>query len=191
MARWLAVARGGSRWLAVARGSRWLARSLVEIAQVEIAPINRQPPQIKPEARSYYTLAAATLRFKFPEPAPLDGVTSREKSLLKMVKVQSHTNWWPFTVQLAVLLNRSGACRRAFEKPLLKMVKVQAPSALLFVRPAVLCLLGRCRGSVPGFGAHVPPASSCNRRSASQTQAAPTTPWRPPLLAVLSPGAPS
>lgn len=41
----------------------------------------------KPEAQSYYQLAAATLRFKFPEPAPLDGVTSREKSILKMLKV--------------------------------------------------------------------------------------------------------
>ena len=43
-------------------------------------------PQAKPEAQSYYQLAAATLRFKFPEPAPLDGVTSREKSILKMIK---------------------------------------------------------------------------------------------------------
>jgi elongation factor 3 len=43
--------------------------------------------KVKPEAQSYYQLAAAALRFKFPEPAPLDGVTSREKSILKMVKV--------------------------------------------------------------------------------------------------------
>ncbi|GAX78040.1 hypothetical protein CEUSTIGMA_g5482.t1 [Chlamydomonas eustigma] len=42
--------------------------------------------KVKPEAQSYYQLAAAALRFKFPEPAPLDGVTSREKSILKMVK---------------------------------------------------------------------------------------------------------
>lgn len=44
------------------------------------------PTQVKPEAQSYYQLGAATLRFKFPEPAPLDGVTSREKSILKMIK---------------------------------------------------------------------------------------------------------
>jgi elongation factor 3 len=35
----------------------------------------------------YYELAAATVKFKFPEPGPLDGVTSREKSIMKMSKV--------------------------------------------------------------------------------------------------------
>lgn len=42
--------------------------------------------KVKPEAKSYYQLASANLKFNFPEPAPLDGVTSREKSILKMVK---------------------------------------------------------------------------------------------------------
>eukprot|EP00955_Chlamydomonas_euryale_P077000 362836-Chlamydomonas_euryale.AAC.4 len=43
--------------------------------------------QVKPEAQSYYRLGAAQLRITFPDPAPLEGVTSREKSILKMIKV--------------------------------------------------------------------------------------------------------
>ncbi|KAF5838008.1 elongation factor EF-3 [Dunaliella salina] len=43
--------------------------------------------KVKPEAKSYYELGAATLKFTFPEPAPLDGVTSRQKSILNMKKV--------------------------------------------------------------------------------------------------------
>lgn len=42
---------------------------------------------MKPEAQSYYELGAATLKFTFPDPAPLDGVTSRQKSILNMKKV--------------------------------------------------------------------------------------------------------
>lgn len=43
--------------------------------------------QAKPEAQSYYQLASATLKFTFPDPPPLDGVTSRQKSILNMKKV--------------------------------------------------------------------------------------------------------
>ncbi|GLC54208.1 hypothetical protein PLESTB_000835000 [Pleodorina starrii] len=43
--------------------------------------------KVKPEAKSYYTLAAATLRFNFPKPSFLDGVTSGEKPILAMKKV--------------------------------------------------------------------------------------------------------
>mmetsp|Transcript_4668 Transcript_4668/g.14084 ORF Transcript_4668/g.14084 Transcript_4668/m.14084 type:complete len:488 (-) Transcript_4668:33-1496(-) len=43
--------------------------------------------KVKPEAQSYYRLGAAQLRITFPDPAPLEGVTSREKSILKMIKV--------------------------------------------------------------------------------------------------------
>ncbi|GIL45196.1 hypothetical protein Vafri_2513 [Volvox africanus] len=43
--------------------------------------------KVKPEAKSYYTLAAATLRFNFPKPSFLDGVTSGEKPILSMKKV--------------------------------------------------------------------------------------------------------
>lgn len=34
--------------------------------------------------RSYYKLAAATLRFKFPNPGPLDGITTTTKNILTM-----------------------------------------------------------------------------------------------------------
>ncbi|KAG2490532.1 hypothetical protein HYH03_010927 [Edaphochlamys debaryana] len=43
--------------------------------------------KVKPEAKSYYTLAAATLRFNFPKPSFLDGVTSGEKPILALKKV--------------------------------------------------------------------------------------------------------
>lgn len=35
-------------------------------------------------SRSYYELAAASLRFKFPNPGPLDGITSTTKNILTM-----------------------------------------------------------------------------------------------------------
>lgn len=44
--------------------------------------------QVKPEAQSYYQLGAALLRFSFPDPAPLEGVTSRQKSILNMKKAR-------------------------------------------------------------------------------------------------------
>lgn len=37
-----------------------------------------------PSFRSYYELAAASLRFKFPNPGPLDGITSTTKNILTM-----------------------------------------------------------------------------------------------------------
>lgn len=44
--------------------------------------------QVVPEAKSYYTLEALQdYRFKFPDPPLLDGVKTKEKSLLKMRKV--------------------------------------------------------------------------------------------------------
>jgi elongation factor 3 len=39
---------------------------------------------LHPEAKSYYTLSAATLRFKFPNPGPLDGINSTTKSILSI-----------------------------------------------------------------------------------------------------------
>jgi hypothetical protein len=54
-------------------------------------------PQVKPEAKSYYELGAATLKFRFPEPAPLDGVTSRQKSILSMKKVRTSVTWDSYT----------------------------------------------------------------------------------------------
>lgn len=44
--------------------------------------------QVVPEAKSYYTLEALEdYKFKFPDPPLLDGVKTKEKSLLKMRKV--------------------------------------------------------------------------------------------------------
>lgn len=40
----------------------------------------------KPEARSYYELSNANLKFKFPEPGFLEGVKSKDRAILKMSK---------------------------------------------------------------------------------------------------------
>ena len=40
-----------------------------------------------PEARSYYELSATPIEFKFPEPGMLEGITSKGKSILKMMNV--------------------------------------------------------------------------------------------------------
>ncbi|KAK9830243.1 hypothetical protein WJX72_010523 [[Myrmecia] bisecta] len=40
-----------------------------------------------PEARSYYTLAAATQKFVLPEPGFLEGIKSKDRAILKMQKV--------------------------------------------------------------------------------------------------------
>ncbi|KAI8819303.1 P-loop containing nucleoside triphosphate hydrolase protein [Fimicolochytrium jonesii] len=41
----------------------------------------------KPEAKSYYELSAATVKFKFPEPGFLEGIKSKDKAILKMIGV--------------------------------------------------------------------------------------------------------
>jgi len=38
----------------------------------------------KPEAKSYYTLAATTIKFSFPQPGSLMGVRSNTRAILKM-----------------------------------------------------------------------------------------------------------
>lgn len=43
--------------------------------------------KVRPEARSYYELKAASIEFKFPEPGYLDGINSKGKKILKMNKV--------------------------------------------------------------------------------------------------------
>ncbi|KAI9104834.1 armadillo-type protein [Phlyctochytrium arcticum] len=43
--------------------------------------------KIRPEARSYYELSAATVKFKFPEPGFLEGIKSKDKAILKMMRV--------------------------------------------------------------------------------------------------------
>ncbi|TPX62487.1 hypothetical protein SpCBS45565_g06984 [Spizellomyces sp. 'palustris'] len=41
----------------------------------------------RPEAKSYYELSAATVKFKFPEPGFLEGIKSKDKAILKMIGV--------------------------------------------------------------------------------------------------------
>ena len=40
-----------------------------------------------PEAKSYYELEAAAVKFIFPEPGFLEGVKNKDKAILKMDKV--------------------------------------------------------------------------------------------------------
>ena len=42
---------------------------------------------MKPQARTYYAMAAPA-RWRFPDPAPLEGVVSRDKVLIKATKVR-------------------------------------------------------------------------------------------------------
>jgi elongation factor 3 len=42
--------------------------------------------KLKPEAKSYYELSAAAFSFKFPEPGFLEGVKTKDKAILKMIK---------------------------------------------------------------------------------------------------------
>ena len=37
-----------------------------------------------PEARAYFSIKEAKLKFKFPQPGPIEGVKSRSKALMKM-----------------------------------------------------------------------------------------------------------
>jgi len=39
-----------------------------------------------PEARAYFSIKEAKLKFKFPQPGPIDGIKSRSKALMKMSK---------------------------------------------------------------------------------------------------------
>ena len=41
----------------------------------------------KPEAQSYYELAATPISFVLPEPGFLEGVKSKDRAILKMAKV--------------------------------------------------------------------------------------------------------
>lgn len=43
--------------------------------------------KVKPEAKSYYQLSNANIAFKFPEPGFLEGIKSKDRAILKMLKV--------------------------------------------------------------------------------------------------------
>ena len=40
--------------------------------------------EINPEARAFFNLRESKLKFKFPQPGPIEGVKSRSKALMKM-----------------------------------------------------------------------------------------------------------
>ncbi len=92
---WWRSARRLSAWLDQAPGVIFLSLRQGPVVIVDVKRIIHcahachapSPAQVKPEAKSYYTLAAATLRFNFPKPSFLDGVTSSEKPILAMKKV--------------------------------------------------------------------------------------------------------
>ena len=44
---------------------------------------------VRPEARTYYELSAATLRFKFPDPGFLDGIKGKTQAIAKMTNVRA------------------------------------------------------------------------------------------------------
>ncbi len=46
------------------------------------------PLQVKPEARTYYELQAATLKFVFPRPGFLEGIKMKSQPIAIMTKVQ-------------------------------------------------------------------------------------------------------
>ena len=43
--------------------------------------------KVRPEARSYYELAAASMKFALPEPGFLEGVKSKDRAILKMTRI--------------------------------------------------------------------------------------------------------
>ncbi len=47
--------------------------------------------QVKPEARTYYELSAATLKFVFPRPGFLEGIKGRSQAITKMTNVRDAT----------------------------------------------------------------------------------------------------
>jgi len=51
--------------------------------------------QVKPEARTYYELSAATLKFVFPRPGFLEGIKGRSQAITKMTNVRVATLFAP------------------------------------------------------------------------------------------------
>lgn len=78
----------------VSHDSDFLNRTVTDIIHLNRFKIKRYPGNLEdfvrmvPEAKSYYTLEAGEeYKFKLPDPPLLDGVKTKEKSLLKMRKV--------------------------------------------------------------------------------------------------------
>jgi hypothetical protein len=62
--------------------------------------------QVKPEARTYYELSAATLKFVFPRPGFLEGIKGRSQAITKMTNVRDAT------CTPLLLLVHCGSCMR-------------------------------------------------------------------------------
>jgi elongation factor 3 len=99
----------------VSHDSDFLNRSVTDIIHLNRFKIKRYPGNLEdfvrmvPEAKSYYSLQAADeYKFKLPNPPLLDGVKTKEKSLLKMRKVgfqyptQPVQQLWDITLQISL-----------------------------------------------------------------------------------------
>ena len=77
----------------VSHDSGFLDRVCTDIIHYENRKLKRYRGNLsefvkqKPEARSYYELSAATIKFTFPEPGYLEGVKTKDKGILKMTRV--------------------------------------------------------------------------------------------------------
>ena len=77
----------------VSHDSGFLDRVCTDIIHYENRKLKRYRGNLsefvkqKPEARSYYELSAATIKFTFPEPGYLEGVKTKDKGILKMSRV--------------------------------------------------------------------------------------------------------
>jgi len=100
----------------VSHDSDFLNRTCTDIIHLNRFKIKRYPGNLEafvkmvPEAKSYYQLAAADdYKFKLPVPPLLDGVKTKEKSLLKMRKVNytypNTTNQILYDITLMVSLS--------------------------------------------------------------------------------------
>ncbi|KAL7409883.1 P-loop containing nucleoside triphosphate hydrolase protein [Mrakia frigida] len=99
----------------VSHDSDFLNRSVTDIIHLNRFKIKRYPGNLEdfvrmvPEAKAYYSLSAADeYKFKLPNPPLLDGVKTKEKSLLKMRKVgfqyptQPVQQLWDITLQISL-----------------------------------------------------------------------------------------
>merc|ERR1719326_1600766 len=70
--------------------------------------------KIKPSARSYFSLKASKLKFKFPQPGPIEGVKSKGKALMKMgnctFTYPGNTKPTLFNITVQVSLSSRVAC---------------------------------------------------------------------------------
>ncbi|KAL3913531.1 MAG: hypothetical protein SGILL_006449, partial [Bacillariaceae sp.] len=70
--------------------------------------------KVNPAARAYFSLTASTMKFKFPQPGPIEGVKSKGKALMKMQKCTftypGNTKPTLFDISVQVSLSSRVAC---------------------------------------------------------------------------------